>query len=109
MQKGKQELFDKLMEENAFWSYDMKGVSSIPDDVLIAESLIHLDIPEINKVMKLFGKRKVKRVWLDRLVIEGDYYKELNRLFSWMYFDIKYPDRYLKAMLTRHYNKLATE
>ncbi len=107
MQEEKQVLFNKLKEENAFWSYDMKGVNSVPDDVLIAETLIHLDIPDINKLFKLYGKQKVKQVWLEQLVPQGDYYKELNRLYSWLYFDIKNPDRYLKSMLTRHYNKLA--
>lgn len=108
MQAEKQQILDKLIEEKAFWSYDMKGEISVPDDVLIAESLIRLDIPEINKVIKLFGKKKVKKVWLEQLVIQGDYYGELNRFLSWMYFDIKNPKAYLKSMLTRHYNKLAT-
>lgn len=108
MQKEKQAILDKLIEENAFWSYDIKRETPVPDEILIAESLIHLDIPDINKVIELFGKKKVKRVWLDHIVIQGDYYKELNRLLSWMYFDIKKPDIYLKSMLTRHYNKLAT-
>ncbi|MDL2257107.1 hypothetical protein LJC06_02745 [Bacteroidales bacterium OttesenSCG-928-I14] len=107
MQIEKQQILDKLIEENAFWSYDMKGDVAVPDEVLIGESLIRLDIPEINKVIKLFGKKKVKQVWLNQLVVQGDYYKDLNRFLSWMYFDIKKPDVYLKSMLTRHYNKLA--
>lgn len=108
MQKEKQAILDKLMEENAFWSYDMESETSLPDDILIAESLIHLDIPDINKIIELYGKRKVKQVWLNHLVKQGDYYRELNRLLSWLYFDIKKPDAYLKSMLTRHYNKLAS-
>jgi len=103
----KRSLFKKLIEEKAFWSYDMDSQESVPDDVLIAETLIHLDIEEINLLFKIFGKQKVKQVWLDQLVVQDDYYKELNRLYAWFYFDIKNPERYLKSMLTRHYNRLS--
>lgn len=40
------------------------------------------------------------------MVVQGDYYYSLNRFIAWYYFDIRYPDRYLKAMMTRHLNKL---
>lgn len=102
----KQSLLEKLIKEKAFWSYNMDSVKSISDDVLIAETLIHLDIEEINQLFQIFSKQKIRKVWLEQLVIQGDYYKELNRLYAWFYFDIKNPDRYLKSVVSRHYNKL---
>lgn len=107
VEKIKQSLFQKLVKERAFWSFDPDTLTSISDETLIAETLIHLDFEDINKLFKIFGKTKMKKVWLEQLVPQGDYYKELNRLYSWFYFDIKYPDRYLKSMMTRHYNKLS--
>ena len=49
--------------------------------------------------------RKIKKVWLETMVIQGDYYYSLNRFFAWYYFSIRYPDRYLKSMQTRHLSK----
>lgn len=106
-QEIKQFLFKKLVDERAFWSYDMSAVTSIPDDMLIAETLIHLDIEEINLLFKVFSKQKIKSVWLDQLVVQGKYYGDMNRLYAWFYFDIKKPERYLKSMITRHYTKLS--
>ena len=105
--KIKQSLFKKLTRENAFWSYDMKGIGSVPDDVLIAQSLIYLDIDDINNLFLIYDKEKIKKVWREKIVIQGDYYNDLNLLLSWLYFDIKKPDAYLKSVLTRHYKKIA--
>lgn len=102
----RQELFRKLLEENCFWSYDMSRMPSISDDILIAESLIHLDVEDTNKLFKIFGKHKIKKVWLKKVVPLGHYYEGINRFIAWFYFDIKYPDRYLKGLETKYFNKL---
>ena len=92
------QLVDRLMKAGAFWSYDRASVRhSITDRQLIEETLIRLDIDDI--------MRKIKKVWLETMVIQGDYYYSLNRFFAWYYFSIRYPDRYLKSMQTRHLSK----
>ncbi len=94
------------MKAGAFWSYDRTSVrSSITDRQLIEETLIRLDIDDINLLFELFPMRKIKKVWLGTMVIQGDYYYSLNRFFAWYYFNIRYPDRYLKSMQTRHLSK----
>ena len=89
-------LVDKLIEAGAFWSYDQASVrDSISDNQLIEAVLV-----------KLFPNSKIKSVWLKTMVVQGDYYYSLNRFYAWYYFHVRYPDRYLKSMLTRHLSRL---
>ena len=71
----KRMLVDKLMHEKAFWSYAPSSVSSatIDDDMLIAQTMRHLDLDEIKLLFKLFPYEKVKSAWKRLLVPEGDY------------------------------------
>lgn len=102
----KKMLFEKLKEQNAFWSFDMSGQQDVSDETIILKTLIHLDIDDINLLYQRYSKRMIKKVWREQLVIQGDYYKSLNRLIAWLYFDIKDPDRYIKTITTKHINKL---
>ena len=99
-------LIEKLKEENRFWSYAPGFADSdVPDDILIEKTLIYLDLDEIKVLFELYGKQKVKRVWLERLVPQGDYLYTLNRFFAWFYFRVKKPDMYVKSMETRILNR----
>lgn len=99
-------LFQRLLDEHCFWSYDMseKKATDIPDEVLISKVLEHLDMSEINMLIFYYGKKFVKRVWREQLVIQGDYYFTLNRFLAWYYFGIKRPDQYIKTVVTKHIN-----
>lgn len=100
----KSTLFQKLKEENAFWSYAMDGVEMVNDSTLIVKTLIHLDLPEIDMLFEIYPYEKVKKVWREELAIAGEYYHTLNRFLAWWYFKIKEPDKYLKLVETRHLN-----
>lgn len=100
-------LIQKLKAENCFWSYAGGSIDNISDDMLIEKTLVYLDLSDINMLFKLFPYSKIKRVWLDELVPQGEYLYTLNRFLAWYYFDIKHPDQYLKSMMTRHLNKLS--
>ena len=104
MNIDKEILSKKLIERNSFWSFKMP--QEIPDDILIEKTLIYLDLDDINKLFKLFPRKKIKQIWRDRLVIQGDYYLRLNKLLAWMYFDVKNPDRYIKTTIRKHINQL---
>lgn len=104
----KEQLTRFLINEHAFWSYDVDSVSSdsISDDQLIALTMRHLDIIEINMLFKLYSKQKIKSAWKRLLVPEGEYLYTLNRFFAWYYFKSKNPDAYLKYLETRRLNKM---
>ena len=103
-----QQLFDKLKEEKAFWSYDpsLIDVESISDEMLISMTLRHLDIEEIKLLEKLYTRKFIKSTWVKYLIPEGEYLLTLNRFIAWYFFDIKQPDIYIKSMETRHFNKM---
>ena len=105
----REQILNKVLTEGGFWSYDKQSVSSgVTDDQLIEAALEKLDIDDIDLLFRLFSVRKIKSVWLRTMVVQGEYYHSLNRFYAWYYFGIRYPDRYLKSMLTRHLSKIAS-
>ncbi|MDD3062323.1 MAG: hypothetical protein PHG27_12410 [Massilibacteroides sp.] len=107
--KIKAELSAKLQQEKVFWSFDKNSCQSLSDWNLIKYALIHLDLADINLLFKIFSKKKIKRVWLDELVVQGDYLRNMNICIANLYFDIKHPVQYLKRMETYYLGKAATK
>lgn len=93
----------KLIKERAFWSYDEGLIKKIPEDVLIEKVLIHLDIDDVLSLFKLYPKRKIQSVWKDRILSQEPMYHGLNRLYAFMLFDIKNPDRYIRDFKNKLY------
>ena len=102
--QAKQQLIGLLKNEQCFWSYSPDSIDYISDDILIEKVLLYLDIPEIDQLFRIYPYKKVKQVWLDKLVPQLEYYYSLNRFFAWYYFHSKRPDQYVKSMATRHFN-----
>jgi hypothetical protein len=98
-------LVDKLKDEHCFWSYNVSTVQEIPDNLLVEMVMLYLDINEINLLFQLLPFKDVKKAWLEGLVAQGEKYYLLNVFFSWYYFHIKDPKRYVKSMATRFLNK----
>ncbi len=107
----KKKLFELLLKEHAFWSYDPRSLKfdSISDDQLIALTMRHLDLDEIKMLFDIYPKNKIKSAWQKFLVPEGQYLYTLNRFFAWYYFGSKKPDSYLKSLETRYYNQLSLQ
>ena len=104
----KHSLLDNLKREKALWSYDVSSIRTedVADDQLIALTLQHLDLPEINMLFDIFSFRKIKNAWKNILIPQGDYLYTMNRFFAWYYFKAKNPDSYLKSLMTRHRNRM---
>lgn len=102
----KSHLITQLKAEHCFWSHPDVDPGLIDDETLIEKTLLHLDLPDIRLLFSIFSKKKIKGVWLQRLVPLGDWFRVLNTLYAWYYFDIKRPKAYLKSMETRHLNRL---
>lgn len=101
-------LLDSLKKQKALWSYDASSirVNDITDDQLIAMTLQHLDLPEIDRLFDIFSFKKIKNAWKNLLIPQGDYLYTMNRFFAWYYFKAKNPDAYLKSLMTRQRNSL---
>jgi hypothetical protein len=96
-----------LHQEHAFWSFDKDSCKNIADRDLIKHVLINLDLDDISLLFEVYPKKRIKQVWLEELVPQGDFLKSMNICFALIYFDIKKPLQYLKTMETRHFNKIA--
>ena len=100
------ELIKKLHKEHAFWSYDKARLARIPDDILIEKVLLHLDIDDIKILFKLYPKLKIQRVWKNTMLSQEPMYHGLNRLYSFLFFNIKHPDRYISEHINKRYKSL---
>lgn len=100
-ESSKDILIRKLLDQKSFWSFDMLYNQQVPDDILIEKTFLYLDIEDINLLFKIYPIKRIKQVWIDRLVVQGSYYARLNKLIAWLYFDIKQPERYLKRIENR--------
>ena len=105
-QKIKEELYKRLIIAHAFWSYDMKGATSISDEILIEKTIICLGHEELQILFEIFPKKFIKKVWRERLAIAGDYYKNINYMMAHIYFEIKDPDKYMKTVSTIYVKKV---
>jgi hypothetical protein len=92
----------KLIEESAFWSYDKSSIVVIPDDVLIEKVLLHLDIEDVQDLFYLFPKKEIKKVWQDVVLPRDPLYRNLNKLYAFMFFNIAHPDRYIRYYKNKH-------
>jgi hypothetical protein len=101
-----EDLISKLEEEHVFWSYDKSKTGNISDEVLIENVLLHLDIDDILLLFKLFPGRKIQKVWKDKMLTQEPLYHGLNRLYSFLLFNIKNPDRYIRDFKNKHYKKI---
>jgi hypothetical protein len=90
------DLISKLNKENAFWSYDKFDINQISDEVFIANVLLHLDVDDILFLFKLYPKKMIRQIWKNEMLSQEPMYHGLNRLYAFLFFDIKNPDRYIR-------------
>ena len=95
----------RLMEEHSFWSFEKLSCQNLSDWNLIKYVLLRLDLDDIKYLFELYPKEKIKEVWLQELVPQGDYLLAMNTCFALLYFDAKNPRQYVKTMETKILNK----
>ena len=101
----KRYLEKRLIEENSFWSFEKSSCQDLSDWNLIKQVLIRLDLNDINYLFELYPKKKIKQVWLEELVPQGDFLQAMNTCFALLYFDAQKPRQYVKTMETRMLKK----
>lgn len=102
----KNELAEQLLKANAFWSYANVSWENIPDEELIEKTFIYLDMKDIAKLFELFSRDYIRKVWRDKMAIQGDYLLNLNVMIALYYFDIRQPEKYLKRVEREHIKHL---
>jgi len=108
MEKGieiKPYLEKRLIETYSFWSFEKSACRNLSDWDLIKYVLLRLDLDDINYLFQLYPKEKIKQVWLQELVPQGDFLLPMNTCFALLYFNARKPRQYVKSMETRILNK----
>jgi hypothetical protein len=91
----------RVKEENSFWSFEKLSCQDLSDWNLIKYVMIRLDLDDIKYLFQLYSKKKIKQVWLQELVPQGDYLLAMNICFALLYFGARKPRQYVKTMETR--------
>lgn len=99
-------LVDKLHQEHAFWSFDKTTIGNISDDVLIEKVLLHLDIDDIISLFRMYPRKMIQRIWKDTMLAQEPMYHGLNRLYAFLLFDIKNPDRYIRDFVNKRHKSM---
>lgn len=99
------ELVKELLSANAFWSYTNVSAEYIPDDELIEKTLIYLDLKDIAKLFELYKRDYIRKIWKEKMVIQGDYLFNLNVMIAMLYFNIREPEQYLRSVEHKLINK----
>ena len=100
-EKERLSLENKLRKLNAFWSYDLPANLDIPDEVLIEKVLLYLDMDEISTLFRLFDRKAIKKVWVERILSQEPMYHAQNRLYAFLLFGIRDPDRYIRDRVNK--------
>ena len=85
---------------------DPSGVGTVGNAKCGDIMRMYLDIDDINKLFDVYGYKKVKRVWLDRVAHQGEMFRQFNILYAWYSFGAKRPQAYVKSLETRYLNRL---
>ena len=105
-QELKRKLVGKLHKVNAFWSYANVSADNIPNEELIEKTFILLDLSDIELLFELYQRDYIRKVWREKMAVQGDYLFNLNVMIALYYFDIKQPEKYLRQVERKHLKQL---
>jgi len=102
----KVKLFNKLRDKGIFWSYS-KDISydNAGDSLAIEYLLKYGDFEDIVLGFKLFGKRKMKEVWDNKLKSDKRFIK-LNVMLARLFFGMDVESAYFKEVKNARFEKL---
>jgi len=93
----KEKLFEKLKKEGLFWSYDKNiKYENFSESVFIEHTLKYGDFDDIKKLMQLFGKRKVRRIW-EKTMKNDNRFIKINLLIARVFLGLNIESKDLKG------------
>lgn len=105
-EKAKQQLFYKLRDKGIFWSYSKNiQYENINDSIFIEYVLKYGDFEDIQLIFILFGKRKVKNIWKEKLRSDQRFIK-LNLMIARVFLKLDVESDYFKEVKNARFEKL---
>lgn len=104
--KEKIKLFKELRDKGIFWSYskDM-SYEECGEKLFIEYVLKYADFDDIEFCLKLFGKRKVKTIWEEKLKSDKSFIK-INLMIARIFFGMDVEANYFKEVKNERFEKL---
>ncbi len=99
----------RLLEANAFWSYDNVEEVDVSDEDIIEKTLLLLDMDDISRLFELYSRKFVRKVWESRLACQGEYLHSLNMMIAQYYFNIQSPEQFLLRRESAHIHKVTQD
>ncbi len=102
----KRELFEKLKEDGIFWSYskDLR-FEDFSEDLFIEHTLKYGDFDDITSLIKLYGKRKVKKAW-EKSMKYDTRFKKINFLIARVFLGLDIEIKDLQKTKNGRFEKL---
>ena len=93
----------RVMAPLAFWSFEPKEIEKgLPDKVLIEAVLLHGNDPLRKRLLGIFDLSEIKKVWEERLIIQGPRLQILNRKIAKDIFGISDPSEFIRRSYRKH-------
>lgn len=104
-QSRKAILFKCLKEEKAFWSYKDVSINNLSDEDFIENTFIYLDMNMISMLFEIYQRDFIKKVWREKIVVQGEFLYDLNQMIALYYFNITDPEKYLTRIVKENSRK----
>lgn len=89
-------LVKKLIERGLLWSYDTSEGEDLPNTVIIEQTLLFGDVPELKMLFRQYPKDAIKKIWL-KSIVPDKRYKKINFYLARFFFNIKEINDFLKT------------
>jgi len=104
--KQKIKLFEQLRDKGIFWSYSKNmSYEECGEKLLIEYVLKYADFDDIKLCLMLFGKRKVKTIWEEKLKSDRSFIK-INLMLARVFFGMDVEAEYFKEVKNARFEKL---
>jgi len=106
LKKEKVKLFEYLRNKGIFWSYSKEiSYEEFGEKLLIEYILKYADFDDIAKCLELFGIKKVKSVWEEKLKSDKTFIKT-NLMIARVFFKMDVESDYFKGLKNARLEKL---
>jgi len=97
----KEKLFEKLKKEGLFWSYNKNiKYEDFDENIFIEHTLKYGDFDDIKKLLTLFGKRKIKKLW-EKTMKNDTRFIKVNLLIARVFLGLDVESKDLKGKNAR--------
>ncbi len=102
----KEALFQELISNSVFWSYQEPDLDSLSDDMLIEKVLVHSDMDAIFRLFSIYPEGRIRKLW-DERILPDIRLRSMNKMFAYLLFGINDPDAYLESGIKKYYENLS--